>query len=935
MDAEAQHPTTSGLFGREAELAVLTSVLEASRRDGRALLVTGEPGVGKSMLLRAAEHLAAAHDVRVLKAAGAQFEAEISFAGLHQLVLPLLEGLDKLPVWQRQALAGALGLDQASPGNELTICHAALELLARASRHTPLLLLVDDVTWLDHASAAVLGVIARRVAGHAIGFIAAARSGEASFFEQAGLDNLDVPPLSEAAAAALLASRYPALTPRVLNRLVREAEGNPLALLELPAALGHGRGSGAPGSTVPLSRKLERLFGGRIDALPAQTREVLLAAVLDGTGDLRLAERVAAQWPGFDALAPASRAGLVTVEPARTRLSFRHPLIRSAVVDKSTLAQRRRVHLLLAHHRQHELERHAWHLAEEAEGPDEIVAAMLEQVAHRNLRRGDSVGAITELIRAAELSPSGADKASRLAEAAYFGAAVTGDIGRVPELLDATRRADPDARGDLAGAVAGAYHLLSSRGDITSAHTLLAGAIRACPDPSDAENVQLIESIYTLIMICVYGARPILWRSALDALAALKPRPPRTLVVTAALLGNPAYEAQRSIGMLDELVQDLDQQTSPAGITRVGLACSYVDRRPRCREALWRVIHHGREGGAVTSAIEALLLLANAAYFTGEWDNVMAYTDEALTLCDDHGYALFRHPAMLLQGMVHAARGEWEAALDLADRLAEWALPRQIEAVRVYAVHIRSLLHTATGDFASAFATMKELRPDGTLATHVAQLLWMLLDFVESAVRIGETELARTLTASADNLGLPSVSSRLALVTAACRGLTASDEDFAGHFQDAVTAETARRWPVDLARTQLLYGERLRRARATTQARPHLTAAFDTFGRLGATPWAHRAQQELRAAGHTGAPAVPAAKPAEVLTPQQLEIAELAATGLTNKQIGQRLCLSHWTVGTHLYQIFPKLGITSRAALRDALRGVESPPEAEDAEATP
>ncbi len=395
-------------------------------------------------------------------------------------------------------------------------------------------------------------------------------------------------------------------------------------------------------------------------------------------------------------------------------------------------------------------------------------------------------------------------------------------------------------------------------------------------------------------------------------------------MVTAALLGDPAHQAAEATGhlaLLDELVGRLARETSPAVITRVGLASSYVDRLPECREALWRAVQHGREGGAVTSSIEALLLLSNTCYFTGEWDDALTFTDEALSLCDDHGYVLFRHPAMLLQGLVHASRGQQDTALDLADRLAEWALPRQVEAVRLYAVHIRSIVHMTAGDYTAAFETLRELGPDGALVPHVAQVLWMVLDLVESAARIGQTGLAQAWVEDAERLQLPAASSRLALVVAACRGLTSSDDDFAGHLETAVTAPEAQRWPVDLARTQLIYGERLRRIHATTEARTQLAAAHQTFRRLGARPWAARAEHELRAAGHLGGvPTLPTVHPADVLSPQQLEIARLAASGLTNKQIGERLYLSHRTIGTHLYAIFPKLGITSRAALRDALR---------------
>jgi DNA-binding CsgD family transcriptional regulator len=924
VSAEQPKPTrpAPALVGRIEEVARLRDVLSSANHDGQALLISGEPGVGKSMLLQAAEHLAADAGVRVLKATGSQFEADISYAGLHQLLFPLLDTISVLPDWQRQALEAALGLAKGSRGNELAICNAALALLVRASESTPLVLLVDDIPWLDHASAAVLGFIARRLAGQRIAFIAAERTGETSYFERSGLDTLDLQPLNLEDSTALVANRYPALSVRVRQRLVRESEGNPLALLELPAALeGHPDHLGLA-DVLPLGRKLERIFGERVDVLPDETREVLLVAALDGTNDLQPVERIARQWGEHEALAPAVRAGLVTIDAGNNRLTFRHPLIRSAIVERSSPTQRRRVHRLLAHHRQSQLERHAWHLAQAAEGPDDAVAEMLAQVGHANLMRGDSVGAISELLRAAELSASGNIKAIRLAEAAYLGATVTGDLDDVPALLNSARRADPDAQRTLEGAVAGAHLLLNGHGDIPRAHSLLTGAISTYPDASNARHKPLLECIYTLSMVCFFSNNSQLWQAADRAVAALRPHPPRMIAATAALLGNPTYTAHDHLPLLESLLADLDHETSPARITRIATAAAYVDRLPDCREALWRAVQHGREGGAVTSAIEALLLIANGSYFSGEWDDVIDLTAEALALCEEHGYVLYQHPAWFLRGLVHAARGQRVPALELADSLDEWSRPRQVNAVRAYATHIRSTLHMASGDFPAAFEAVRGFAGDGTLPAHVPHALWLLLDIVESAVRSGHPDLARTVTNATIDLNLPRVSTRLALVAAACRGLTADDTNFAEHLEAGLAGEAATRWPIDLARTQLIYGERLRRVRRTGEARVHLAAAHDTFRRLGATPWVTRAEHELRAAGHpaTATTATPASTNA--LSPQQLEIAQLAASGLTNKQIGERLYLSHRTIGTHLYAIFPKLGITSRAALRDALRNL-------------
>ena len=384
----------------------------------------------------------------------------------------------------------------------------------------------------------MLGFVARRLGQFPVGLLAAARTGEDSLLDKAGLPTLLVPPLTDTAAHTLLASRYPAMSPRVRQRLLSEAQGNPLALLELPAALQERPVATEAGSplpaVLPLSRRLQATFAARLQSLPPQTRHLLLAAVLDGTGDLATLDAFAAApaagvlAPAAGVLAPAERAGLIRVDHGSGRVAFRHPLIRSAVVDLAAADERRAVHRTLAAHHSAEAARRAWHLAEAATGPDEGVAALLQSVAHVNLWRGDSVGAIGELLRSAELSPAGFDRARRLAEAAYLGETVTGDMHDVGPLLDRARRADPEHAGGLAGAVAQAYYLLNSRGDVDAAHQMLVRAIAALEDPADAHDKVLVETIQTLLQICHFGSRAELWEPFHVALGPAHAPPTRT-----------------------------------------------------------------------------------------------------------------------------------------------------------------------------------------------------------------------------------------------------------------------------------------------------------------------------------------------------------------------------------------------------------------------
>ena len=909
------HQDATLLFGRDQELELLHAFVDQSSANGDALLLSGAPGVGKTVLLSAVEAHAADAGLRVLRAAGAEFEADLSFAGLNQVLHPLFDDIEGLSPPQRAALEVALGLGEGPAPDRLVVCNAGLSLLANAGSKEPLLVIVDDLQWVDRASALVLGFVARRLHATRVGFLAASRSGDESFFERSGLRSHDLGPLDDASSTALLADRFPALAPQVRQRLLAESQGNPLALLELPAALVSTDKSSrsATPQTLPLSERLQAVFAARITGLPAASRHLLLLAVLDGTGDLGILQSASGQ-TDLEGLGPAERARLVAVD-RDGRLAFRHPLTRSAVTELSTSNERREAHRALAPHVAPE--RRAWHLAEATVGDDEEVASLLEQTARRVLRRGDAVAAIDGLLRAAEMSPAAVDRGRRMAEAAYLGANFLGDLGNAPELLDAVRESDPVHAGSLAGAMAAAYHLLNGVGDVDTAHRLLVGAIETCEDPSDANNEVLVEAIYNLFGICFCGGRAELWEPFDRALGRLTPRPPELLGLIAETLEDPARRAAPALGRLDELIAQLSHESSPEQVIRIAIACGYSDRIPEVRSALRRLVDEGRDGGVITFSIQGLALLGMDAYLTGRWDEVQQLTDEAVELCDAHGYVLRRWPHRSTQAMLAAGRGDREAARAITDEVLQWAVPRRAKQLQFAALHARVLDSLAGGDFERAYQDVCAISPAGTIASHVPQAMWVVMDLVEAAVRTGRREEAVAHVEAARDANLGLISSRLALVTEGAAGIAAIELDES--FEKALAIPGAELWVFDLARVELAYGERLRRAKQTAESRTHLAAALDAFERLGAHPWAQRAANEMRATGttigrpHTTGP--------EALSPQQLEIARLAAAGLSNKEIGERLFLSHRTVGSHLYQIFPKLGITSRAALRDALEG--------------
>jgi DNA-binding CsgD family transcriptional regulator len=912
------------LVGRDRDVSFLRSFVAEAAEDGGALLVTGEPGVGKSALLSMVAGDLRRDGVRVLRAAGAEFEAALSFGGLSQLLGPVLGQLVELDELDQRALRVSLGLVDGAASEERAVAIATLRFLTVIAAAQPVLAVVDDVNWLDRASSSVLTYVARRVGGTRIALIASMRTGERTPFERGGLDTYELEPLSQSEADALLQERFPSLTPRTRGRLLAEAQGNPLALLELPIALNiRGGTSGVLPRVLPLTERLERLFATRIEHLPAVTRDLLLLAVLDGTGDLAVLDP---DCDGLDALAPAERSHVAYVDDATGRLAFHHPMVRSAIIQRSTSSQRRHAHQVLADRRRDDPERLAWHLAEAAVEPDEQVAALLEQVAHQHLRRGDAVAAIAGLLRAAQLSPSGEQRSVRLAQAAYLGASIDGDLAQVPRLLEQARRSDPEHAGALAGAMAGAYYLLNGDGEIDLAHRLLVGAIESLPDPSESRNEQLDEALYTLLGICFFGGRPELFAPLEAALARLKPRPPELLEIVARTFGDPVRADAGTFARLDRQVDRLSIGPTPARTVRVGRAAAYVDRLPGCRPALRRIVDMGREGDATTSAIEALFLLGNDAYFTGRWDEAEAVVDEGLGLCDEYGYRVLSWPGVFLRGLLAAARGDSDTALGLSDDMVRWAKPRGAGAILTYASHVRTVLALGHGDYEIAFQHVSGISPPGVLPSHAPHVLWVIGDLVEAAVRTNRRADAQAHVEALNRARVAEISPRLTLAVKAAAAMTASEDVRHPYFDRALSTPDIGRWPFEHARLLLAYGEYLRRARATGEARVHLGRGLEGFRVLGARPWMDKAASELRAAGSaTGRP------PTDVsvsLTPQQLEIAQLAAQGLTNKQIGERLFLSHRTVATHLYQLYPKLGIASRAALSDALATIAPQPEA-------
>lgn len=920
------------VVGREEEVGLLASFVDEATTSGGLLLVSGDPGIGKSVLLDVAAKGATRAGALVLRSDGVEFLGGVSFSNLSSVLAPLHGEIGGLDPVHRHALTVALGISDGAAADHVIVYNAALALLRKAASARPLLIVVDDLQWVDRASAAAFAFITRRLAGSPVAFLAASRAGADMVFNRTGLPELELRPLDRAVSARLVRGRFPELSPRTMQCVLDQAQGNPLALLELPTAVSELRhGTLSTLSTVfPVSRRLQNLYASRVQQLPASTRRLLLLAAQEGTGDLRVLRAAGSIEDVLGELAPAERAQLVRVDNRGLgRLTFRHPLIRATIVWGSTSGERLAAHAALAQALSDRPDRQVWHLVEATVEPDEHVADLLEKTAYRARRRGDAIGALNALVRAADLSPGLADRSRRLVEAACVGSDVAGELPAAAKLLVEARRADPRLRGSLQAAIAASNVLLNSDGDVTTAYRLLLGAITTgAGRPGQGDEKTLLEALRTLIRVCLIGGRTELWDGFYAFMAQATVQLPRPLE----LVGNyadPTRHDDQSLARLDAAIRDLHLESDPSRIVQIGRAAHGVDRTTECRAALWRVVDDGREGGAVASAIYALIQLCMDDFTTGQWDECALLAAEGLRLCDAHGYRQMALSFQAAQVLLAAVRGDDETVHALTQQITAWTVPRGYRSVECWAHYGSALAALGRGDYEIAYRKASAISPPGVLPTYLPSALRVPMDLVEAAVRTGRRAEALAHVVAMRQAGIAAVSPRLALLTAGSAAIAAPDDQAAALFEEALAIPGTERWPFAVARIRFAYGEHLRHVRAAKDARLHFTAAFDTFRHLGATPWATRVAEELRASGHATSWAQ-GNPPTNPLTSQEYRIATLAASGMTNKQIGMQLFLSHRSVAAHLHRLYPKLGITSRVTLAAALAAL--PPQEDSRE---
>ncbi|WP_349427831.1 AAA family ATPase [Microbacterium sp. LWS13-1.2] len=910
---------TPTLVGREHDIVALDTFLGIALSAGGALLLPGEAGVGKTELLRHCAEVASVRGASVLRASGVQFEAELSFGTLHQLLRPIISGLDRLPPPLSSALRSALGMSDPNAAVEpLMVYNAALALLADAAGRTPLLVAVDDLHWMDAASAAALAFITRRLDDQRVGFVGAVRDGEASHFDSSGIRVHRVRPLSSVEADRLVRERAPALPATVRQELVRRSAGYPLALVEWISDVEHVMRSDS--DALPLPGGLEASFAARIERLPVRTHKALLLLALDGRTGVHELGRLGLQ---FDDLEPAESAGTVMVDEDANRVEFRHPLFRSALVSRATSAERRQMHLQLAESNTDDPDRRVWHLAAAAIAPDESVARLLQELAHRSFSRGDPQGATSALTRAALLSPSAPDRARRLAEAAFLGADVAGDLHRAQTLLADARADLGRGPGSLYAVVAQAQVTVNAEGAHRIALERIERAVREGTHGWQADDHELIATFRTWLLLCSYAGDPQCWEAYFDALDRLVPEAPEVLRAESWAVGDTVRKGEDARPTVIRLASTPPPDEDPTLAMSMTFAAMYLDLIDLWRPYAWDRVVSGREGGPPRPYARCLSFLSINEYLHGRWIDAQHLADEGAQLCEEHGFGNGAWYFAYLQALLAAGRGDTDAARERSAFVDAECSRRESWGAQRFSYQPRVLAAVADGNWEEVYRTASRLGAPGELPRFVPPAMWVGFDLVEAAVRLGLPADAYLHSRAMVDSGLPGVSPRMALLTAGAVALSDGGADWRERFEEALRMPEASSWPFDLARVQLAYGERLRRAVDTSRAREVLHDALEIFERLGAIPWVERSSQELRATGDASVRIAAEHGLMSDLTSQELVIAEMAASGMTNKDIAHSLFLSPRTVSGHLYNTFPKLGITSRAGLRDALARLE------------
>ncbi|MFI6757627.1 AAA family ATPase [Micromonospora sp. NPDC050417] len=899
------------MHGRDREYATVVDLLsQAGAGRGAALVVRGHAGIGKTMLLSAARRVATRAGMTVLQTSGAEVEAALPFAGLHQLVAPLLGDVEALTSRQQRALRGAFGEDDARP-DLFTVGLAVLELLGHCAARTPLLILAEDAHWLDPETLDVLVFVARRLTVEPIGAVLAVRAQHGDVLTRTGLTQLHLSELDDDAAQCVLRDHAPGLPPDLRKRVLSEAAGNPLALVELPRLFISGGGAGLP-ELLPLNERLESAFSDRFAQLPAATRAIVAAFSADTGCPLPTLLSIAGILTGTavtaQAIQPAIDAGLLQVQAQRLR--FRHPLVRAAVYRSVDDIARLTVHSVLADALARDPDRRAWHRSAATLGPDEDVSGELEAAAGSALDRGALGVAVTGLDRAAELTADPVRRSSLLLRAADLASQLHG--GRFAAYLLA--KTDP------------------AQGDATDRGRL--GLVRDIVEPGDMRDGARIDVLCDLALDAHAAGDPDLaatlcWRAASRCWwGCLPPEIGARVTTVLGKLGLPADDPRALAigayaepdacgpGVLRELPTLVPDRTDIEGMRFLGGAAMILGDFVTASSFLSTVAAGYRAQGRAALLARTLASAGFIRLWLGRWPEVRADTEEAEALAEETGEHFWVVAARASRALHEAMSGNSDSAVRLADSALASPLVAGVRFAAEAAQHARGVAANAVGRHDEALDILIRIFDPADPTHHLDMSGWALPDLADAAVRSGRQRDVRDIMSRAREraarLPSPMLHRSLAYATA----VLAADEQAGPAFAHAFAMDLTD-WPVHRARLNLAYGTWLRRRKRILESRAPLRAARDDFAALGAHAWGRLARAELRAAGEESVGRT--ASSGERLTAQELQTAMLAGTGLSNREIGQRLFLSHRTVSSHLYRIYPKLGVSGRAQLPAAL----------------
>jgi DNA-binding CsgD family transcriptional regulator len=906
---------------RRSERDALDRLVDAVRTgESRALVVRGDPGVGKTVLLDHLAGRASGSGCRVARVVGVQSEMELAFAGLHQLCAPMLDHLGRIPGPQHDALRTALGIAAGSPPDRFLVGLAVLSLLSEVAGERPLICVIDDEQWLDRASAQALGFAARRLGADPVGLVFAARDPGADL---AGLPELEVSGLRDDDARALLASALAGpLDARVRDLIIAETHGNPLALLELPRGLTPAElagGFGLPGA-APLTGRIEDSFRRQLDPLPTATRQLLQLAAADPSGDQSLVWRAAGRLGiPVQAGTPAVEAGLVEF---RGRVRFRHPLARSAIYRSASVHARQALHGALAEVTDPwvDPDRRAWHRAQAAPAPDEDVAAELERSAGRAQARGGLAAAAAFLERAAVLTPDAGCRARRMLAAARAkreAGAPDAALGLLAEVqtgpLDEVQAAQVEyLRGQIASD--------QRRGQDASRLLLAAARLLEPLDASLARETHLealMAATYAGDLGIAGGAREAAEAACAAPPAPDPPRPVDVVLDAFALLLTKGYAvAAPALRQALDLLLALDVGTGEArrwsflAGGRVGMTIAME----RCD---WESMHTltagqaqvARELGALVQLRSAMEGLAATHIMQGELSAAARLIEEDSLIAEATGTPPITHTAMILA----AWQGREQEASELIEATVQEGTARTQVYVVAFAKCAAAVLYNGLGRYGLARDAAWQARE----LTPVAQGVIAVPELAEAAARTGKASLVRA--------ALEWLSERTQVmptewslgIDARVRALLSGGETADNCYQESIEHLARTRVRPQLARSHLLYGEWLRRENRRVDAREQLRAAHEMLDAMGMAAFAERARRELLAAGETVRKRT--VETVSTLTAQEAYIARLARDGRSNPEIGAQLFLSARTVEWHLRKVFAKLGISSRRELRAAL----------------